>query len=190
MSQSPSPSRPVNVVIQQPPRSNGFGITGFILSLVALLGGVCFGTLLSPLSLLLSIIGLRREPRGLAIAGTILSIIGIIWLAVWIIIFGSIAMIGLQGVGALQDVFKDIRSTEGLYTQVDAFVAKSGKVPTQAEVDAMGVLDTKGHPFRISVVSTGYTLFNSGFDGIPNNKDDLEVLRGGSIRSGGSYGSP
>lgn len=191
MSQSPSPSRSVNVVVQQAaPRANGFGITGFILSLVALVGGVCFGTLLSPLSLLLSLIGLRREPRGLAIAGTILSIIGILWLALWVVLFGSIAMVGLQGAGAIQDVFKDMRSAEGLYVQVDAFVASSGKLPTQAEVDAMGVLDAKGHPFRITPSGSGFTLHNSGFDGIPNNQDDLELMRGGSIRSGGSYGSP
>ena len=192
MSQSPSPSRSVNVVVQQvPPRANGFGITGFILSLIALVGGVCFGTLLSPLSLLLSLIGLRREPRGLAIAGTILSIIGIVSLALWVLLFGSIAMVGLQGVGAVKDIFKDMRSAETLYVQVDAFVAQNGKLPTQAEVDAMGVLDAKGHPLRIAPMDGGFTLYNSGFDGIPNNQDDFELGRGGSIRTGNSsYGSP
>ena len=47
------------------PETNGLGLAGFIVSLV----GICSGGVLSPIGLVLSIVGLFREPRGFAIAG-------------------------------------------------------------------------------------------------------------------------
>ncbi len=49
--------------------TNGFGLAGFIISLVSVL--TMF--LLAPVGLILSIIGLRKAPRGLAIAGVIIG---------------------------------------------------------------------------------------------------------------------
>ncbi len=48
---------------------NGFGLAGFIISLVSVL--TVF--LLAPLGLILSLIGLRKAPRGLAIAGAVIG---------------------------------------------------------------------------------------------------------------------
>lgn len=57
-------------VQQLPTGSNLVGVWGFVLSLVAL-----FFTcgVLSPLALLVSLVGLFRRPRGFAVAGTIIS---------------------------------------------------------------------------------------------------------------------
>lgn len=55
-----------------PPPNNGVGLTGFILSIVGL--ATC-GTL-NFLSLPISLIGLLWKPRGFAIAGTIISLLG------------------------------------------------------------------------------------------------------------------
>ncbi len=49
--------------------TNGFGLAGFIISLVSVLTFF----LLSPVGLILSIIGLRKAPRGLAIAGVVIG---------------------------------------------------------------------------------------------------------------------
>ncbi len=72
---------------QQPDRqqgSNGMGITGFVLSLVAmftaLLPGVNFIVWL--LGLIFSCIGLRHRPRGLAVAGLVISLIPLVLLIV------------------------------------------------------------------------------------------------------------
>lgn len=63
----------------RPPRPNAsaggntMGLVGFILSVVSL---VFFFGIASPIALIFSSLGLKREPRGLAIAGTVISCIG------------------------------------------------------------------------------------------------------------------
>ena len=62
-----------------PQQTNGMGVAGFVLSLVAFFGGTV-PYLSGPiwlLGLIFSIIGLNRQPRGLAIAGLIISLVGI-----------------------------------------------------------------------------------------------------------------
>lgn len=70
------------VYVNQPP-SNGLGVAGFVISLIGFLScGV-----ISPLGLILSVAGLSKEPRGLAIAGTILGGLGSIWVVVLVVLF-------------------------------------------------------------------------------------------------------
>src|SRR6185503_10603697 len=93
MSVPPQPAaQPSNttVVVAHPP-SNNLGLAGFVTSLLGLLScGV-----LSPIGLLLSLIGLTKRPRGFAIAGTILGLIGSVFLAV----AGVGIVLGLMGLG-------------------------------------------------------------------------------------------
>ena len=65
-------------------KSNGLGTAGFVLALIGLvLGWVpVFGWLFWVLGAIFSIVGLFKEPRGFAIAGTVISFIGIILLLV------------------------------------------------------------------------------------------------------------
>ena len=80
------------IVIQNPP-SNGLGVAGFVTSLVSL----CFSCgILSPISMILSLIALMKRPRGFAIAGSIIS--GIQLLIILIIGLGPI--LALVGLGA------------------------------------------------------------------------------------------
>ena len=85
------PASQQTVVVQQAP-SNNLGLAGFITSLVSLLS--C--GLLSPISLILSFIGLFKRPRGFAIAGTIIS--GLELLA--IILIGLAPILAIVGIGA------------------------------------------------------------------------------------------
>jgi hypothetical protein len=55
------------------PAGNTYGLMGLIFSIVGL---VCTCALLSPIGLLLSLIGLRNPRRGLAIAGTVVGALG------------------------------------------------------------------------------------------------------------------
>lgn len=68
--------QPIYIGFDVPPvprrRWNLWGFFGFGLSLFAFLTA----GFLSPLALVLNLIGLRREPRGLAKAGTVLSLLG------------------------------------------------------------------------------------------------------------------
>ena len=77
------------VIINQTEKSNGMGTAGFVLALIALfLGWVPFlGWIVWLLGLIFSAIGVFREPKGLAIAGLVISLIGIILL---IAVFGAL----------------------------------------------------------------------------------------------------
>ena len=70
--------------------SNGLGIAGFIVSLVGIVGSC---GLLCPVGLLMSIIAMRREPRGFAIAGLIIGLLGSLWIFIalgFIILTGGV----------------------------------------------------------------------------------------------------
>ncbi|MBO6222996.1 MAG: hypothetical protein J6N56_04365 [Bacteroidales bacterium] len=64
----------------QPSRSNGIGIAGFILALLSLLLGwiPILGWIVWLLGLVFSLVGIFRKPRGLAVAGLIISLLAII----------------------------------------------------------------------------------------------------------------
>ncbi len=77
------------IVNQVEKKSNGLGTAGFVLALIALLlGWVPFlGWVTWLLGLIFSFIGVFRTPKGLSIAGLVISLIGIILL---LVVFGSL----------------------------------------------------------------------------------------------------
>lgn len=80
------------MIIQQAPSqgSNGLGTAGFILALLALI--FCWVPVLDwilwILGLVLSFCGVFKAPKGLAIAGLVISLIGLILI---VVVFGAIA---------------------------------------------------------------------------------------------------
>ena len=70
------------IINQQSPRSNGIGVAGFVPALIALfLGWVpVWGWLLWLLGLIFSFCGIFKTPRGLAVAGLIISLVDLIFL--------------------------------------------------------------------------------------------------------------
>lgn len=83
------PVTPTIILQTERPAGNGLGTARFVLSLIAVfLGWVPFlGWLVWVLGLILSFVGVFRKPRGLAIVGLVISLIGIILL---IFVFGAI----------------------------------------------------------------------------------------------------
>jgi len=81
------------IIFKQVMKSNRIGTAGFVLALIAfflrLVPGL--GRILYILGLILSFVGVLKRPRGLAIAGLIISLIGLI-------VFGAI----LGGIGVLR----------------------------------------------------------------------------------------
>lgn len=77
------------VVNQQGKQSNGIGTAGFVLALVALfLGWVpVLGWIIWVLGLIFSFVGVFKAPKGMAIAGLVISLIGIILL---LAVFGAL----------------------------------------------------------------------------------------------------
>ena len=90
--QAPPPPMPQQVIVNQvEQKSNGVGTAGFVISLICVclswLPGVNF--ILWFVGLLLSFIGLFKRPRGLAIAGFLISIIDII---IIVVVLGAVGI--------------------------------------------------------------------------------------------------
>ena len=66
--------------VEQPRKSNGIGVAGFVLALIALFVGwiPIVGWIVWILGLLFSFIGVFKAPRGLAIAGLIISLLALL----------------------------------------------------------------------------------------------------------------
>jgi len=77
------------IINQIEKKSNGIGTAGFVLALIAIfLGWVpVLGWIIWLLGLIFSLVGIFKIPKGLAIAGLVISLIGIIFL---IVVFGAI----------------------------------------------------------------------------------------------------
>lgn len=95
---APAPP-PYGVPYPQPRRSNGVGTAGFVVTLVNMFLGfipvvnfLCF--ILWPLGLILSIIGMLKSPRGLAIAGFVLSLLGVIVVLFFFMLGAGAALLG------------------------------------------------------------------------------------------------
>lgn len=73
---------------------NGIGIAGFVCAVCAVLLGQSFGAMgLWLLGLIFSSIGLTRRPRGLAIAGFVISIAGLAFLGFLLALGFTLALI-------------------------------------------------------------------------------------------------
>lgn len=72
---------------------NGLGLASFVVSIL----GLVSAGILSPVGAVMGFIALRREPKGFAIAGLILGLLGSIWVCVLSALF--LAFIGVMGVG-------------------------------------------------------------------------------------------
>jgi len=72
------------IVNQQANKSNGVGTAGFVLALIALVLGwiPILGWIMWFLGLILSFVGVFKSPKGMAIAGLVISLIGIILIVV------------------------------------------------------------------------------------------------------------
>lgn len=103
----PHTNRPnQKIVIQQAQQTekNGLGLTGFILAIISVVTGAIpiLGEIIWFLGALFSIIGLFKKPRGFAIAGTIISFIGLI---IIVIFFGGLATLFEVGGSNLFNLF-------------------------------------------------------------------------------------
>ena len=107
-------------------QKNTWGLIGFILSLVALI--TC--GVLSIVSLIVSVVGLFKRPKGFAIAGTLISLVGLVLL----VMVGAGIIAGLLG---LQQFGGQAVALEAAKTDIPAFYAQHDRLPTKDEVDRM-----------------------------------------------------
>lgn len=87
MSQEFSANLPAAPVRQS---ENSLGIAGFVISLL----GIVTCGLIAPVGLLLSLLALFKRPRGFATAGTVIGLLGSVWLALagFLLIAGALGL--------------------------------------------------------------------------------------------------
>lgn len=169
MSQSPHQT---HVHVHQAP-SNGIGTAGFVVSLVGL---VSCG-ILCPLGLVLSLFGLGKEPRGLAIAGTIIGALGSLWVLVFVLFFGAImAAVGL-GAAAAIDQAQQKQETEQAAESILSIYRTTGSIPD----DVTGASAVRAHTKAGAAFGferendTIFYITHPGDDGLGGTEDDIRA---------------
>lgn len=143
--------------------SNPLGIVGFILSFC-----------LSPLGLLISLFALFKAPRGFAIGGVIVGLIGTV---IWAVLGAGVYF----GAGPMREMFQAVSRVESTRQAIEAYQARNdGALPE--DLAALGLepattTDPWGTPFRFQRSEDGasYTLTIAGPDGTFDDGKDVTV---------------
>lgn len=183
-----------------PPPTNGLAIAGFICALL----GLESGGVLSPVGLILSLVALGREPRGFAIAGVILGLLGTCAGLIALLFFGA-AILGILGLGAAATVLalSEPEKTElfadsiAITRAIETHRAANDRLPESLDelnFHSRAVLvDPWGNAYRYvhDPGSGTYGLFSNGPDGLPGTEDDQDLRDVRAIwEDGTSTGAP
>jgi|GEM_PF-1196056 len=166
-------------------QSNSLGVAGFVVSLV----GVVLGGLLCPVGLIMSLIALGRQPKGFAIAGVVIGLLG----SCGGVIVGSILVAALFAAGTvgvvmakaammdpnLREVFIDMGQTAAL---VEKYRDDHGALPAElSNLDGMREATRrdpwgKQYQYHLTEEKPGYDLESAGEDGVFGTEDDFTLL--------------
>ncbi len=157
-----------------PPRpSNSLGLAGFLVSLV---GGPLTCGMLSPLGFILSLIALRKAPRGFAIPGVIIGAIGTL--------FVGGAMLSTAQNAHRHEVRKKTAITRAQLEEAKDIIVEhqieTGEVPKGIEGNklVLHLEDGWETPVRYDLITEGehkdtYILRSAGPDGEWETRDDI-----------------
>lgn len=156
------------VVVQQ--SSNAFGIAGFVLSVLGLL--TCGTT--SILGFIFSFIGLFKEPKGLAIAGLVLGLPGLVFFG----LIGVGMVMGFLGIGALAVSATQILAVQASLNEVHDEVHRQLTQNSQATIEDLRmatseIYDPWGNTIRLVEEENRYVLRCLGPDEEPKTDDDV-----------------
>lgn len=160
------------------PQTNTAGLVGFIISLVSLVG--CSG-LLSPVSLIFSIVGLTKQPKGFAIAGLVLSLLGMLTFVLIFFVIGVAAVLSLVGLGMAAALIAIVAAVgQNAVTIVDGVhdhYEAAGVIPASLDelgLEAHELTDVWGNDFVYVRGSDNesFLLISAGPDGVIASSDD------------------
>jgi hypothetical protein len=143
-------------------RANVLGIVGFVLAFC-----------LPPLGLLLSIIAAFKAPRGFAIAGIIIGLIGTTIVAVVALGFGVAGKYMVNGVEFVIDT-QQIGQSASAYASANNGAAPPDLATLQLPTDT--ITDPWGQPYRFTPGESGaWTLQSAGIDATWGTTDDITI---------------
>jgi len=159
-------------------QTNGLGLAGFIVSLVSLVG--C-GGILSPISLIMCLIALAKPPKGFAIAGLVLSLIGSLGFVLLFFVIGIGALFAVLGLGIAVAVMALVaavgQNAAEIVESVQEYHEANGRVPASLVELGMSedqLTDTWGNRFIYVPGTDGdeFVLVSAGPDEEYGNSDD------------------
>lgn len=194
--QQPAPQyQQVHHVYAQPARQgNAIGLTGFIFSIAGLL--TC--GLTAPLGFIISLFGMGKEPRGMAIAGLVTGGILSLTCLPFGALFGVGIVVGAVGVikenetrptlEMLGDAAEQYKVDNGAYPADWSELLSSGLVDmSMVETNARGTpTDAWGNPLEYQLIDDEeFLIYSYGFDGLAANEDDLDYYSSDGYVTGG-----
>ena len=162
--------------------TNGLGIAGFICSLL----GLFTVGLLCPIGLLLSLIALGRRPKGFAIAGVILGLLGSCLGLLVLLLFGGAAILAFLGLAAFiltqSEKFEITADMVMTTAMVQKYEQQNGELPANldlVDIDKSNRLDPWGneYDYRLIDEEPGFDLVSAGMDGLFDTEDDVLLSR-------------
>ncbi len=136
-------------------QSNTLGLIGFILAFCV-----------SPIGLLVSLIALAKPPRGFAIGGVAVGLLGsVLW--------------GLFGWGIYLGIDITAKGVEG-YADLSAVRSAMSQQSDATDLSTLGLsedqtLDPWGNPYRLDTQDAEWSLTSAGKDGALDTKDDVVI---------------
>lgn len=173
----------VKPVAAAPPETNGMGVASLVFSI---LGFVVLPIVGSVVGLVLGVIAMRREPKGLAIAGTVLAVLGLLiscaTILLFAMVFGFFASLA-QGFSTQGSMSVTESTQEWAAADVADHFAATGSWPPDLETIYGGSqsFDGWGTPLVLKVVTEGdgpdaptrASIESAGPDGVFGTEDDL-----------------
>lgn len=161
----------------QTQQQNSVGLVGFVLSIV----GIFTCGILCPIAMLISFFGLFKQPKGFAIAGTIIGFLGsVAFAAIAVIVIMTVFTVATT-LMALGDFLVEYGARYSPLFDAQQAVAvewadKEG-LPSEDEGNEIiqGKLDMWGNQIIYETTGKSYSLRSAGDDGIAGNGDDVTL---------------
>lgn len=137
--------------------------------------------MLCPVGAVLSFFGIFKEPKGFAIAGLIIGLVGSIGFIIVFFVFGAvlITLVAMSfGLGKYAEVGTD---TLAIHTAVTKYVSTNGALPSTLHglpgVTADQATDPWGNAyvFTPDPANNSYTIISLGPDGKMDTADDVTI---------------
>lgn len=151
---------------------NGLGLTGFIISLV----GIFLCGIPSIIGLIVSAFGLKKEPKGFAVAGLLLGLLGVIeLLGVGFLAYQTYRLANQAG-----GLIREQLATQQLNAEAITIGyewQESGNIPSQEKGDelVLGKRDIYGNSIVYQSDGSSFSLRSAGPDEMLETDDDIIV---------------
>ena len=153
----------------QAPPQNTQGVIGFVLSLL----GFMTCPILSPIGLFVSWGALKREPKGMAVAGLIIGILGTISLIILVVVLCLIFAGMFAGIAAVGAIVQEVPQQQAVAKIVAEYEGSELPSTTEGQNIIQGETDFWGNQLRYVVDESGFRVVSDGPDKKPNTSDDL-----------------